>query len=416
MLRQLLLISFFALTIFNASGQTDFITISAQGIGWTKQQDNRHYSNEIKIDIKSGDVYFRKNTSKNFKLVERLKNDTTVLYFKNAVTYNKLDSLVKRNTYKVEVRFKVEFIHHGKSISLPDPTFTHILEFGYPLNEEKELAMIRAGWYDHGYSFVEIFKFDKRGYKISKVEYPISQYLSKEDSIMCDQRRVDFVYSGDSLIVSKYLKDTVWEKTVYKNNISYRIHKEAVTTNLYDSLTKIHSSKLLGYDLVPTIYSFNDDDKIYRIKCNSGYKYYDMTFHYPNTNKIIINCSFRNWALDSIENYQNTILKNKQGQMIASTFCYAGKPEDFSSYSLIYDKHNNLSKITRRTKAKDWFDNKENLYVFTHTYKEDKLSKTIVHYNFGTVNNNVVYFYNNKGLVNEIDVGGYKIFYHYNQD
>ncbi len=147
MLRQLLLISFFALTIFNASGQTDFITISAQGIGWTKQQDNRHYSNEIKIDIKSGDVYFRKNTSKNFKLVERLKNDTTVLYFKNAVTYNKLDSLVKSNTYKVEVRLKVEFIHHGKSISLPDPTFTHILEFGYPLNEEKELTKLISVYY-----------------------------------------------------------------------------------------------------------------------------------------------------------------------------------------------------------------------------------------------------------------------------
>jgi len=147
MLRQLLLILLFGLTILKASGQTDFISISARSIGWTKQQDNRKYSNEIKIDLRSGDVYFRKNTSKNFKLIRHLKNDSTVLYFKESFTYDKLDSIVKRNRYKVEVSFKVEFIHRGEAIRLPDPTFTNILEFGRPLDEVKELDKLISMYY-----------------------------------------------------------------------------------------------------------------------------------------------------------------------------------------------------------------------------------------------------------------------------
>jgi hypothetical protein len=130
------------------SDQTDFITISSHGIVLTKQLDKtKFYRNEIKINISTGEVYFRKKSTGNFKLIEKVKNDSVVLYFKNSIRFERLDSIVKTNQYKVEVSFKIEFIDKGSYPTLPDPTVTKILEFGRPISDNKELETIISMYY-----------------------------------------------------------------------------------------------------------------------------------------------------------------------------------------------------------------------------------------------------------------------------
>lgn len=277
--------------------------------------------------------------------------------------------------------------------------------------------LISTGAYDHGYSYVEIYHFDKNGYTISKDRYPSSIHLLKSDTLNFNQRRLSSTKISDSLVVSQYFKDTLWSKTVYLKNIIYTTNKVPITIATFDSTTKVHSSKTLGYKFFPTTYFFTNDNKIARIKCeNTERNYYDMTFKFPTNNSIIINCSMRSFPFDSIKNLENEIFKNSSGRILKSTFHYSGKPDDYSCYNFQYDKHDNLYKITRRSKAKDWFDYSENLYEFKHSYKNSKLIKTVAHYNFNVVYNDIIYLYNDKGLVNEIQIGDYKTQYEYSID
>lgn len=275
--------------------------------------------------------------------------------------------------------------------------------------------MIRTGGFDHGYSYVETFNFDDNGFTISKNRTPITSHLTKKDSIMLNQKRISTTKESDSLVVANYFKDTIWSKKVYLKNIVYRTYKEAIMTTTYDSITNTHTGKLVGYNTIPTKYTFSKDNIILRIKCDAQQNnYYDLTFRFPNEKTIIINCAFRRSSLDSIIDLENKIIKNNLGQILTSTFYHTGKPDNYSCYSFSYDKHNNLIKVNRRSKAKDWFDYTENLYVYKHSYQNGRLTKTIVHYNFNMVTNDEVYFYNDKGLISELDIGIYKIHYIYN--
>ena len=306
------------------------------------------------------------------------------------------DNKIKRITVK----------HLGRSL---DSLYLQDTSFFY--------QMVMTDAFDHGYSYVEAFNFDDKGFTISKNRFPLTTHLNKKDSALLNQWRTSSSKVSDSLTVALYLKDTIRERKVYLQNIVYRIHSEAIITDTYDSTTKIYSSKLVGYNIVPTTYFFSKDNKISRIKCFARQNnYYDMTFRFQDQKSIIVNCRFRSFPFDSIKNLENKIIKNKLGQILTSTFYDTDKPDSFSCYSFTYDKHNNLSKVNRRTKAKDWFDYTEKLYQFNHTYQNGKLNKTVVHYNFKTVHNDIVYLYNNKGLISELDIGSYRILYNYHQD
>lgn len=309
---------------------------------------------------------------------------------------------VKREKLKIS---KITVMHIGMSC---DTLYLNdIATFKY---------LMQTGSYDHGYSYIEILTFDKRGYKISKHEYPICKFLTKKDSILCDQRRTDYIRSADSLIVSTYFKDTINEKAVYLDKIEYRNTKDAVQIMTYDSINKGISSKVIGYKFFTTKYSYANDGKILRIDSKNSQKDYNLNFNFSSPTLVTIKCSYKELWGDSVKNLENRIVKNNLGQIVTSTFYYTGMPNDFSCYSFTYDKHNNLSKVNRRRKANDWFDYTEKLYSFNHNYQNNKLTKTIVHYNFRTVHDNIIYIYNDKGLISELDIGTYKLFYHYYQD
>ncbi len=275
-------------------------------------------------------------------------------------------------------------------------------------------STVRTGGFDHGYSYSETLDFDENGFTISKMRYPLSSHLNKKDSVLALQRRTSFSRKSDSLVVSHYYKDTVWSKEVYLKNIVYQIEKEAISKGGYDSLTNRHDFKFEGYQIVVTRYTFTVDNKIYQIKRGARQSpSYDMTFQFPDENNILINCVYRSHELDSIIHLKNKITKNKRGQLLTSTFYHADKPDDFSRFSLIYDKHSNLCEVNRRRKAEGWFDYTEKLYKFQHSYKNGKLHKTTVHFNFRMTYNDIVYLYNEKGLVSEKDIGVYKIYYDY---
>ena len=107
--------------------KTDFITISSSVLG-------REFKEKVKIDQTTGDIYSRKN-----KIISNLKNDPSVLFFKDSLSYHKLDSLVKKDgsTGFNEVRYKIEFIQ--TTCSFRDcPCYTHIniIEFVSHRNEQ----------------------------------------------------------------------------------------------------------------------------------------------------------------------------------------------------------------------------------------------------------------------------------------
>jgi hypothetical protein len=326
---------------------------------------------------------------------------------------------IKDNTPFIDLT-KSKYFLKRKELKINSITVRHVgmsLDSLFSKDKTAFQYLINTGAYDHGYSYVEIYHFDKNGYTMSKDRYPSTIHLLKSDTTTFNQRRMNSTKVGDSLLVWQYFKDSLWSKTVYLKNIIYTINKVAITTGTYDSIRKVHSSKTLGYKFFPTRYFFTNDNKIARVKCeNTEHNLYDMTFKFPTNNSIIINCSIQSFPFDSIKHFENEILKSSSGHIIKSTFYYTGIPDNYSCYNFQYDKHDNLFKITRRSKAKDWFDYSENLYEFKHSYKNNKLIKTVAHNNFRVVYNDIIYLYNDIGLVNEIQIGDYKTKYEYNFD
>lgn len=251
-------------------------------------------------------------------------------------------------------------------------------------------------------------------FEISNTNFPLTSHLTQKDTFLLNKRqRTSSVKLFDSLYVVHYFKDTIWDKKVYLKNIIYRIHNEAIYIDNYDSTTNIHKSKLTGYNAIPTRFFYDEGGRITRIKCDAKeYNYYNMVFNLLDNKNIIIKCSFRRSSFDSIKELENLIVKNKLGNILTSTFYHEGKSNDFTCYLFIYDKHNNLIRINRRTKA-EWIDYTEKLYTFKHKYKNGKLIKTKVHYNFDVADNDIVYLYNERGLISEEIIGSYKTMYEY---
>lgn len=119
--------------------QVDFITISKGPAISFKDNVGRQYFGAIKINKKTGDVYYRKNAKKKFKLVEKLKNDSLILYFKDSIQSEKLNAEVKQNNFQAIGKFKVEFIREDNFI-----LFTDIVEFSYlhPASNSEEIEKI----------------------------------------------------------------------------------------------------------------------------------------------------------------------------------------------------------------------------------------------------------------------------------
>lgn len=129
--------------VLKTSAQTGFVTISSHGVVLAKQPDRRYYRNEIKIDLHTGDIYFRKRSSGDFKLIEKVKNDSIASFFRKQGVFEKLDSLVKNDQFRAEASFKVEYTAPG----IPPASITRIFEFGRPVSDNKELNALISLYY-----------------------------------------------------------------------------------------------------------------------------------------------------------------------------------------------------------------------------------------------------------------------------
>lgn len=348
-------------------------------------------------------ILFCQNEIPDFEFGHELSNEFHYEFIKENVSFIDLtrDKLFqKRKENKIK---KITVKHLGLS-----------LDSLYPKDSTIFYKIIRLGYFDHGYSNVVTYNYDDNGFEISKTIFPLTSHLIKNDTILLNKRQhTSSLKLIDSLNVVDYFKDTIWEKKVYLKNIIYRIHNEAIYIDNYDSTTNIHKTKLTGYNVIPTRFFYNEEGRISRIKCDAKeYNYYNMIFNLLDNKNIIIKCSFRRSSFDSIKELENLIVKNKLGNILTSTFYHEGKSNDFTCYLFIYDKHNNLIRINRRTKA-EWIDYTEKLYKFKHKYKNGKLIKTKVHYNFNVANNDIVYLYNERGLISEEIIGAYKTMYEY---
>ena len=110
--------------VFGQESETKYITISSRVL-------DGHFKREVKIDLKSGEVYARSNTSKKYKPKTFTPNDTIVKFLRDSLNYDYLKSIIKEAAFD-EVGYKIEFVNKNCSILYPCFTEIQSIEFGSP--------------------------------------------------------------------------------------------------------------------------------------------------------------------------------------------------------------------------------------------------------------------------------------------
>ena len=113
--------------------KTDYVSISSRSL-------RGKYRREIKIDRLTGDVFRKKPHSGKYVLLPKLKNDSASIFFKDSISFNKLDRLVNKQGFD-EVGYKIEFTYKECLSFYPCRTHTNAIEFGIN-TENKELQKI----------------------------------------------------------------------------------------------------------------------------------------------------------------------------------------------------------------------------------------------------------------------------------
>lgn len=283
------------------------------------------------------------------------------------------------------------------------------------LTNNKYFKLLIQGWGVHSSPIVIINSFDRNGFLVSSDSYPICNFLNKKDSLSCNYMKLNSTLFGDTLKTFQYKRDAVEETSVYLNNVIYSIKKDNSYIFVSDSTNAFLSSKYDGYKLVPTYYYFDVQNRIKQILHNNmPNNFYNLKFYYPNKRKAIVSLKKQNIMDDTICDYKNKIVFNRHLKIKESCFYSKDYLHEYSCYKFKYDSHNNLVLISRKSYYENWFDYCEDYYSFKHTYKNGKLSKSLAHYNFRVVSNDVIYYYNDQGLVSEINYSsGGKVTYEY---
>lgn len=265
------------------------------------------------------------------------------------------------------------------------------------------------------YSLVKIYNYNKYGFLLEHYQYPICKYLTKTDSLTLNKVYYKYKNSNDTTILYQYFNDSLNEKTIYvKDEIIYKVSKQPELIKVYDSINKGFTFNPKSYRFIETNYQYYSNGKLKSIsnknKPESDYEWY---FEYPSKNKTFITSVQYDWTYDSTYTYQNLITKDKDGRILESLLFEKRKPIHSSTYTMHYDKMGYLVSIDRREKYEKWFDEKYTYYTFKNYYDKSKLVKTIAHYDFNVVENDIIYNFGDNGLIKSVDHKDYKELFEY---
>jgi hypothetical protein len=256
------------------------------------------------------------------------------------------------------------------------------------------------------YSKVDFFDYNKLGLLVSFHQYPICSYLTKEDSLKFDHWIKKPIVQGNQIVFKYYIKDSLQEQLVFQNEkLMSRLVYSELYTNIKDS-NNIYIPVYKGRKVDIYNYEYSKNGKINKTFLNNELI---LDYDYSINNEIKI----RNFQIDMYDSTkdtaQNNIIRNRVNLIERSIFFKVNQPEFKIVYYLEYDKNNNISKIKRSE-----FDDKPYCYYdYKNFYEKNKLTKTIAHYNFNVVNNDVVYTYDEKGFVKTVSQGGRTEYFEY---
>lgn len=264
------------------------------------------------------------------------------------------------------------------------------------------------------FSSIQIYNYDNYGFLLEYFQYPISKYLTKEDSLKINKVHYKTSNLNDTTIIYKYFNDSLEEKTIHvKDKIIHKISKQPEMIEVIDSINRGTTLIVKSYRFIETIYQYYTDGRIKSISNkNKPESDYEWHFEYPDSNQILITSTQYDWP-DSTYTYQNLIIKNKSNKISKSILFEKRKPIHNSTYTMHYDKMGYLTSITRREKYEKWFDEKYTYYTFKNFYNKTKLVKTIAHYDFNVVENDIIYNFDNNGLIKSVYHSDYKEFFEY---
>ena len=134
-----LLVIILILSLMSTYAQTDILIISKRVVGFKFGiGDLGEYSNEIKINKTTNEIFYRKNTSDKFILISKSKIDSSFLFLKDTLTYSMLDNIVKKKGFD-EIQLKFEFIHTDCTDTFFScRTQINLIEFGATNDQNNE--------------------------------------------------------------------------------------------------------------------------------------------------------------------------------------------------------------------------------------------------------------------------------------
>ncbi len=120
--------------VYGQESETKYITICSRVL-------DGNFKKEVKIDLKSGEVFARSNTTKKYKPVALTPNDSSIKFIKDSLTFDFLKTLIKECAFD-KVGFKISFI--TKNCYGLYPCFEEIkcIEFGRP-HDQTNLQLIK---------------------------------------------------------------------------------------------------------------------------------------------------------------------------------------------------------------------------------------------------------------------------------
>lgn len=239
----------------------------------------------------------------------------------------------------------------------------------------KELTSVTS--YNFHCPSQEIYNYNENGLLIDLVKYPLSAYLTKEDSIVFKNRFIKELYDFT------YVSDVLSEKEKVKITKSYYNKKdviEEVESFIYDAKTK-KLKEIYRNDILK--------EKFFYAKNKTTINY----FHFDTIDRIT-------------KTYiKENVLKNKN---IVSSITYelGFKNEFYIGYILKYDTNNNIVEC-----IKNEYSHKYPYLVFKNKYKNNVLSE--VEPVSDEYKRNTIYTFYENGLLKSVEHKGVKENYEY---
>jgi hypothetical protein len=256
-------------------------------------------------------------------------------------------------------------------------------------------------WDHTHYAYVKQYEFDEYGILKSYLEFPISNYLSKEDSLKLNKRYYRYQSKADTITSSFYDSDRLLLKSVYyKGKLIYKNELLEDQIWIKDSINKgAYTNKVIGYTIYTTKYYYLPNGKVDYI-IFKGRLLYRYKYLSGNRTEVTYIDSVETSLERQIDTLQNLIVRNKSNKLEKSIYYTKGEKTFKKVYSVLRDNQGEVIKIIKKDidKYTDWESSLE--YDCKNVYKDNKLISTEGRFSFEYYGfENVQFKYNSKGLL-----------------